>query len=96
MKCFFIAQININDQDEYDKYLAGFDRIFDRYRGEVLAVNDQVTILEGNWPYGRTVVIQFPDKKEALKWYNSAAYQELAKHRRQAASTNIILVQAEE
>jgi uncharacterized protein (DUF1330 family) len=94
MKCFFIAQINIHDQAGYNKYLAGFDQIFDRFHGEVLAVDDQVTTLEGNWPFGRTVLIQFPDKREALKWYKSAAYQKLVKHRWQAATANIVLVES--
>jgi uncharacterized protein (DUF1330 family) len=95
MKCFFIAQINIHDQAEYDEYLAGFDQVFDRFRGEVLAVDDNSTTLEGNWPYRRTVLIQFPDKREALRWYHSTDYQKLAKHRWQAASANIVLVEGE-
>jgi uncharacterized protein (DUF1330 family) len=95
MKCFFIAQINIHDQAGYDEYLAGFDQVFDRFRGEVLAVDDHSTTLEGDWPYRRTVVIQFPDKQEALRWYHSAAYQKLAKQRWQAASANIVLVEGE-
>jgi uncharacterized protein (DUF1330 family) len=95
MKCFFIAQINIQDQAGYDRYLAGFDQVFNSFRGEVLAVDDHSTILEGNWPYHRTVLIRFPDKQEALRWYNSPAYQKLVKHRWQAASANIVLVEAE-
>jgi len=96
MSCLFIAQITIHDQAEYNTYLAGFDDVFDQYKGEVLAVDNQVSILEGNWPYSRTVVMRFPDKKEALNWYRSAAYQKLAVHRWQAATSNIILVEAEE
>jgi uncharacterized protein (DUF1330 family) len=96
MKCYFIAQINIHDQVGYDKYLEGFDQILERYNGKVLVVDDHGTILEGNWPYGRTVIIRFPSKPEALKWYNSADYQQLAKYRWQASTANIILVESEE
>jgi uncharacterized protein (DUF1330 family) len=96
MRCFFIAQITIHDHVKYDKYLAGFDEVFNRFKGEVLAVDDQVTILEGNWPYSRTVVLGFADKSEALNWYHSTGYQKLAKHRWQAATANIVLVEAEE
>ena len=89
---YFIAQIDIHDSGEYDRYLAGYDEVFARYRGEVLAVDDDVTLLEGEWPFGRTVVIRFPNDEELLRWYRSAEYQELARHRREAAQANIVLV----
>jgi uncharacterized protein (DUF1330 family) len=89
---YFIAQIDIHDSTEYDRYLAGYDEVFARYRGEVLAVDDEVTLLEGEWPFGRTVVIRFPDEEELLRWYRSAEYQELARHRRQASRANIVMV----
>ena len=62
MACYFIAQINIHDQVEYQKYLDGFDEVLDGYEGSVVAVDDDVTVLEGKWPFRRTVVIQFSSK----------------------------------
>lgn len=96
MSCFFIAQINIHDQAGYDKYLEGFDEVFSRFKGEVLVVDDQATILEGSWPYTRTVLIRFPDKREAEIWYKSAEYQKLARDRWQASIANIVLVEGGE
>lgn len=93
MSCFLIAQINIHNQTEYDKYLEGFDEVFSRFKGEVLVVDDQVTILEGSWPYTRTGLIRFPDKKEAVNWYKSAEYQSLARYRWQASTSNIVLIE---
>ena len=49
MSCYFVAQIEIHDPDEYDRYLAGYDNVFARYRGEGLAVDDGVERLEGHW-----------------------------------------------
>ena len=83
MACYFIAQINIHDQVEYQKYLDGFDEALDGYEGSVVAVDDDVTVLEGKWPFRRTVVIQFSSKAWARDWYDSAEYQKLMKHRRQ-------------
>jgi uncharacterized protein (DUF1330 family) len=93
MSCYFIAQIQIHDQLEYDTYLAGFDKVFDRYQGEVLAVDDRVSVLEGNWPYTRSVLIRFPDQSAALKWYRSPEYQHLAQHRWNASTANIVLLE---
>lgn len=92
MACYFIAQINIHDQEEYQKYLDGYDEVFGKFQGEVMAVDDDVDVLEGKWPFRRTVVIQFPEKAEARRWYDSAEYRALMKHRRRASHSNIILV----
>ena len=92
MSSYFIAQINIHDNAEYEKYLAGFDEVFARYRGEVIAVDDNVRVLEGDWPYGRTVLIRFPDEDALLDWYESPEYQELARYRRRGSMANIVAV----
>jgi len=92
MACYLIAQINIHDQDGYQKYLDGYNEVFDKFEGNVVAVDDAVEVLEGKWPFRRTVVIRFPDKAEARRWYDSEEYQELMKHRRRASHSNIILV----
>ena len=93
MSCYFIAQINIHDMKEYAKYLEQTDDVFKEFKGEVIAVDDDVITLEGNWPYGRTVMIKFPDNKELERWYHSEAYQKIAQHRRNASEANIVMVQ---
>lgn len=92
MSSYFIAQINIHTPDEYENYLQGYDDIFNRYQGTVLAVDEQTVVLEGDWPYQRTVVIQFPDKDALLCWYRSSEYQALARHRLRASEANIVMV----
>ncbi|HSN55078.1 MAG TPA: DUF1330 domain-containing protein [Candidatus Sulfomarinibacteraceae bacterium] len=92
MSCYFIAFIDIHDEDGYGEYLAGFDEVFEHYRGRVLAVEDEPRMLEGAWPAGRTVVIEFPDEAELRRWYESPEYQRLAARRRQAADASIAIV----
>ena len=92
MACYFIAQINIHDQDGYQKYLEGFNEVLDKFAGKVVAVDDEVEVLEGKWPFRRTVVIEFRDKAEARRWYDSEEYRKLMKYRRRASHSNIILV----
>ena len=93
MACYLIAQINIHDEDGYQKYLDGYDEVFDKFEGRVEAVDDDVDVIEGKWPFRRTVVIKFPDKAEARRWYDSEEYQKLMKYRRRASHANIILVE---
>ncbi len=96
MPGYFIARINIKDTEEYQKYLDGFDEVFSKYNGKVVAVDDEVKILEGEWPFGRTVIIRFPSREELLTWYESEEYQRIAEHRRAASDANIVMVNGRE
>jgi uncharacterized protein (DUF1330 family) len=92
MSCYFIALIDIHDDERYGEYLAGFDEVFEPFSGRVLAVEDEPRVLEGTWPAGRTVIIEFPDESELRRWYASPAYQHLAERRREASQGSIAVV----
>ena len=92
MANYLIAQINIHDRDEYAKYAAGFAEIFSQYEGKMLAVDEAPESLEGEWPYTRTVLIEFPNDEDAMAWYKSPEYQKLAKHRFAASSANLVKI----
>lgn len=92
MSSYFIALIDIHDPAAYKQYLEGFDEVFARYTGEVIAVEDNPRVLEGTWPARRTVVIKFPNDSELRRWYDSEEYQSLAKHRREASVATISII----
>jgi len=92
MSSYFIALINIHDPQRYEQYLAGFDQVFEKYNGKVIAVEDNPRTLEGKWPAERTVVIHFQDDSELRKWYDSDEYQALAEYRREASIANIAII----
>ncbi len=92
MAVYIVAKITINDRERYARYEAGFMNIFSQHGGKMLAVDDQVEVLEGDWSCTRTVIAEFPSREEALAWYQSDDYQELAQHRFAASSGHIALV----
>ncbi len=52
MSAYMVAQIEVNDPDEYQKYLAGFLPIFERYGGQLLVTsNIETEVTEGEWAY---------------------------------------------
>lgn len=71
MNYYFIAQIRINDEIEYQKYIDKSGEIFEKYNGEYLSVDNNPVILEGKWDYTRTVMIKFKSKSDFMNWYNS-------------------------
>ncbi|MFZ5967223.1 MAG: DUF1330 domain-containing protein [Bacillota bacterium] len=96
MSAYFAAQITIKDPETYEKYLEGYDEIFSKYKGKVIAVDDHPMVLEGSWSYTRFVLIRFPDEAELKRWYESPEYQQLAQYRRAASSGDILIVKGRE
>ncbi len=92
MSSYFIALIDIHDPEKYEEYLAGYDEIFSKFDGKVLAVEDNPSVLEGDWPAARTVLIKFPNEIELRRWYDSEEYQALAKYRREASVASIAII----
>ena len=91
MSVYLIAQINVHDREEYKKYTKGFLAMFGGYKGEVIVADESAEVIEGEWPYQRTVIIRFDDEAEARRWYNSPEYQAAAQHRLKGATTNLLL-----
>lgn len=92
MSYYFIAQIAIKDQTEYQKYINKAGQVFEKYKGEYLAVDNAPQLLEGTWNYTRAVIIRFNSKKDFEAWYRSEDYQTILKHRLTAADCDTILV----
>ncbi len=92
MSSYFIALINIHDEARYQDYLAGFDEVFENYEGQVVSVEDNPRVLEGEWPAGRTVLIKFPNDQALRSWYESPEYQRLARYRQEASVASIAII----
>ena len=93
MSYYFIAQIRINDEVAYQEYLDGAGQVFNKYNGKYLAVDDEPLLLEGDWDYTRTVLIEFRSREDFDAWYRSDAYQEILAFRTAAADCDTILIQ---
>ena len=92
MSYYLLAQIRINDETEYQKYIDKAGDIFKMYNGEYLAVDNNPQILEGNWKYTRTVLIKFDTEDDFNNWYKSPDYQSILKHRLNASDCDTILI----
>lgn len=93
MSAYFIANIRIRDEREYQEYLKDVDEVFSKFHGEYLAVDGAPEVIEGGWDYSRAVLIRFPDKDELRRWYYSDEYQRILKHRLSAAQCDTIIVE---
>ncbi len=96
MSCYFVAQITIHDRSIYAEYLDGFDAVFSKFNGTVVAVDENPFGLEGEWPYTRFVLIRFPDAIEARRWYESGEYRALVRFRHRASDADVLLIEGRE
>ncbi|MET0726785.1 MAG: DUF1330 domain-containing protein [Acidimicrobiales bacterium] len=59
--------------------------------GRVLVVDEDVQVLEGEWPGTRTVIVQYESVEKAREWYLSAGYQAAIGLRQAAADCNVVI-----
>ena len=80
---YMIANLTVNDADEYRKYEKGFFPILKKFGGEFITFDDNHETFEGTDPLeGRVIIFKFPSEKAAKNWYNDAEYQALSEFRR--------------
>jgi uncharacterized protein (DUF1330 family) len=59
---------------EVVEYIERIQDTLDPFGGRFIVHGPEVTVVEGEWP-GTVVVIEFPDRDAAVRWYESPAYQ---------------------
>jgi uncharacterized protein (DUF1330 family) len=92
MSVYIINNMTINDREEYDAYLFTFMDVFRSFCGRVLVAQDKPSPLEGAWPHDRTIVLWFPSREEALRWYESPEYQAIVVHRFNGTDSNVVFL----
>lgn len=95
MPAYIIAQIEVKDPQKYQEYakLAGPATL--KYGGRFLVRGGNKTVLEGNIPWTRIVVTEFPDIDAAKRFYQSPEYQAAREKRLGAADFNMMVVEGE-
>lgn len=82
MPAYFIAHVHVTNAEAFREYERGFFPTLKPYGGKMLIADDTPDVLEGDWPEGRTVVIEFESGEQAKAWHDSDAYQEISEIRR--------------
>ena len=93
MPAYIIAQINVTDPSKYQEYVKGAGPANAKYGGKFLVRGGAKTALEGEIPFSRIVVTEFPTVEAAKKFYHSPEYQAARKHRLGAAEFNMVIVE---
>lgn len=92
MPVYALAQLTIHDRAAYGRYLERFMGVFSRFRGRVLASDENPVVLEGTWSHQKVVLLSFPDVDAFRAWAESSDYQEIARDRKAGATAVVLLV----
>ena len=74
-KGYWIARVDVHNEDGYKPYAAANPAIFKKFGGHFVVRAGRFNAIEGQ-SRSRNVVIEFPDYEAALACYHSPEYQE--------------------
>ncbi len=93
MPAYIIVDVQINNVVEYEAYKKLTPASILAYGGKFIVRGGKTETLEGDWNFGRIVVLEFPDTEQAKSWWNSSEYAPAKTIRQKSATTNMILVE---
>ena len=94
MSVYMIGDVDIQNMEEYKKYMEKVKPMIESKCGEYLIRGGEIDSLETNlWKPTRMVLVKFPNKKLAMEWYNSDEYKPYKKIRLENATSNILMVE---
>jgi len=91
-KGYWIARVDVRDEERYKDYISTAKPAFERYGATFLVRGGAISPLEGRHRK-RNVVIEFPSMQAAVDCYNSAEYQEAKAIRQEVANAEMIVVE---
>jgi uncharacterized protein (DUF1330 family) len=91
-KGYWIAHVDVDNADEYKKYVDANGAAFKKYKAVCLARGGKTEALEGVGR-ARNVIWEFPSYQDALDCYRSTEYQRAKAFRDGYGSGEFILVE---
>ena len=85
---YFIALLRVPDIETYRReYGRKVLPLLTALGAKVLVGSTSATVLEGEWESTWTVIIQFPNRASAMRWYESEEYAPLKRLRMEELTT---------
>ena len=87
MAAYLIFSHKVTDADTLNNvYLPKAVETLGPYAPEILIVDENIEVIEGDTGDTRTVMLKFKDRDEAKRWYNSPEYQAIVNLRMDSIS----------
>ena len=91
-KGYWIARVDVDNDEGYKPYAANNGAIFKKFGGRFVIRGGKFEAPEGK-PRSRNVVIEFPDYAAAQACYHSPEYQENLKIRQPHSTIELLIIE---
>jgi uncharacterized protein (DUF1330 family) len=93
MSAYMVIRARIDNPDAFSRYAKVVPALVKKYGGQYRVMGGPITVLEGEWPEGWTVVIsEWPDKAAAEKFWQSEDYRQAISLRENTGEFEVILL----
>jgi uncharacterized protein (DUF1330 family) len=91
-KAYWIARVDVNDPETYQRYVDGNAAVFAKYGGRFIVRGGRFENPEGT-SRSRNVVLEFESMEAALRCYRSPEYAPQIDIRQASAETDLIIIE---
>jgi uncharacterized protein (DUF1330 family) len=92
MSAYVVVQERVKDEATFDAYRKEVMPTIAAHGGRFIVRGGTMTVLEGEWPLPRLIILEFPSREAAETWYRSPAYQKILPLRLKSSTGNLVLV----
>ena len=92
MKAYLIVTLTVHDEAMFAEYRKQVGDTAKPFGGQFLAAGGRATVHEGPWEHPATVIVEFPARESAERWYELAAYQKIIGLRLNSSSGSLVIL----
>ncbi|MGE0698722.1 MAG: DUF1330 domain-containing protein [Hyphomicrobiaceae bacterium] len=90
---YVVSDVEVKDQAAFERYRSLARESVEAFGGRYVVRGGGVRPLEGDWSPQSLVVIEFPSRAAAERWYGSEAYRKALAHKDSALSRKLLMVE---
>ena len=91
MACVVVTVQRIKDPSAFQEYADKVASTITRHGGRYIVSDKKPEVREGEFPFARLVIVEFPLMEAARGWYDSPEYQAIIPIRRRGIDANIVI-----
>ena len=92
-KGYLIGMLDVRDAEAYAPYRDQVPAIIERHGGRYLARGGALDAVEGQPPFTRLVIVEFPSMDAVRGFYHSEEYQQIIAHRTNNAAGMVMIAE---
>ena len=92
MAAYVVAQMHVHDLEKYLLYASQVGATIGSYGGKILTASE-ADVREGEPPFTRTIIGEFPTLQAAHDWYDSEEYRAILPLRLESTTGSLFFVE---